>query len=319
MILLVISYDDYSTYKLIKWLKYYKSDFAILSSKHKIEKTELNIFNSGTGFIIDNGKKFSIESIDSVFFRRGDIVFSFPDKQLNEAVSKHLHKEADSILEFLIFSLRNNKKIGDYYYSDNKLIMLETAKSCGLKTPETIVSGSKEKVYSFLNYKKSIITKAIKNGITITSIKDGIYSTYLNLTNVVSEKDINEMSDDFFSSLFQQTINKKFEIRTFFLKGKCYSMAIFSQDNDKTMFDFRNYDDKEPNRIVPYNLPVDIEDKLRDLMDKLSLNTGSIDLIYTKKGEFVFLEVNPEGQFDTVSESCNYNLSEKIAKELIDG
>ena len=36
----------------------------------------------------------------------------------------------------------------------------------------------------------------------------------------------------------------------------------------------------------------------------MSLNTGSIDLIKTKSGDYVFLEVNPVGQFSMVSFPC---------------
>jgi hypothetical protein len=49
----------------------------------------------------------------------------------------------------------------------------------------------------------------------------------------------------------------------------------------------------------------------------MNLNTGSIDLICTKSGEYVFLEVNPVGQFSMVSFPCNYYLEEKIADLLI--
>lgn len=39
-------------------------------------------------------------------------------------------------------------------------------------------------------------------------------------------------------------------------------MAIFSQENDKTKIDFRNYDIANPNRCVPYKLPRRIEKQL---------------------------------------------------------
>jgi D-alanine-D-alanine ligase-like ATP-grasp enzyme len=51
-------------------------------------------------------------------------------------------------------------------------------------------------------------------------------------------------------------------------------------------------------------------------MNKLDLNCGSIDMIVTPKNEYVFLEVNPVGQFGMVSYPCNYNLEKKIAEYL---
>ncbi len=94
-------------------------------------------------------------------------------------------------------------------------------------------------------------------------------------------------------------------------------MGIFSQNNSKTKEDFRNYDQNLPNRNVPIKLPLDIEGKLKKLMKKLNLNSGSIDLIYTIDNKYVFLEVNPVGQFGMVSFPCNYNLEKKIAEFLI--
>jgi D-alanine-D-alanine ligase-like ATP-grasp enzyme len=52
-------------------------------------------------------------------------------------------------------------------------------------------------------------------------------------------------------------------------------------------------------------------------MQKLKLNTGSIDMIYTNDSKFIFLEVNPVGQFGMVSKPCNYNLEKKIALNII--
>jgi hypothetical protein len=47
------------------------------------------------------------------------------------------------------------------------------------------------------------------------------------------------------------------------------------------------------------------------------MNCGSLDLIYSIDNEFVFLEVNPVGQFGMVSKPCNYNLEKILAKELL--
>lgn len=91
-------------------------------------------------------------------------------------------------------------------------------------------------------------------------------------------------------------------------------MAIFSQQTDQTSVDFRKYSRETPNRVVPFKLPVEIESKLKKVMSILGLNTGSIDLIYTLDSKFVFLEVNPVGQFGMVSYPCNYQIEQKIAK-----
>jgi D-alanine-D-alanine ligase-like ATP-grasp enzyme len=52
-------------------------------------------------------------------------------------------------------------------------------------------------------------------------------------------------------------------------------------------------------------------------MDNFNLNTGSIDIIKDNNGEYIFLEVNPVGQFGMTSIPCNFYLEKKIAEYLI--
>lgn len=93
-------------------------------------------------------------------------------------------------------------------------------------------------------------------------------------------------------------------------------MAIFSQNTGTTQIDFRNIDSKNITRYVPFKLPDSICQKLDRLMRETNINCGSIDMIVTPNNEFVFLEINPVGQFGMVSHSCNFNLEKKIAEFL---
>ena len=51
-------------------------------------------------------------------------------------------------------------------------------------------------------------------------------------------------------------------------------------------------------------------------MERTGLITGSLDFILTPSGEYVFLEVNPSGQYDMISKPCNYHLDKAIATFL---
>jgi len=48
----------------------------------------------------------------------------------------------------------------------------------------------------------------------------------------------------------------------------------------------------------------------------MQLDFGSIDMIVSADNEYIFLEVNPKGQYGMVSHPCGYNLDYEIAKEL---
>jgi glutathione synthase/RimK-type ligase-like ATP-grasp enzyme len=95
-------------------------------------------------------------------------------------------------------------------------------------------------------------------------------------------------------------------------------MAIFSSADAQTKADFRNYNWKKPNRTVPYELPEVITNKIVELMDSFQMNTGSLDFIVNENNEYIFLEVNPTGQFGMVSFPCNYHLEKIVAQTLVE-
>ncbi|MEI7597121.1 MAG: hypothetical protein WCK02_15340 [Bacteroidota bacterium] len=153
-------------------------------------------------------------------------------------------------------------------------------------------------------------------------IQNGIHEVFKNIklstyTAIVDDNFINNLNDEFAPTCFQEEIIKTVEIRTFYLDKKTYSMAIFSQSDQTTSVDFRNYNYKKPNRTMPFNLPISINDKLILFMNKVGLNCGSFDLIYTPNKDFYFLEINPVGQYGMVSHPCNYYLDKVIADYLI--
>jgi ATP-GRASP peptide maturase of grasp-with-spasm system len=204
--------------------------------------------------------------------------------------------------------LTNPRELSQY-----KPQVLIAAKKVGMEIPDTIITTAKEDLIIFKAKYDRIISKSISDMVELGNNAD-IYDT---MTIEISEEIIKKTNSIFFPSLFQELIEKEYEIRSFYLDGEFYSMAIFSQNDKKTEIDFRNYNSKNPNRTIPYKLPDEIEDKLRNLMKMLHILTGSLDIIKSLDGKYVFLECNPVGQFGMTSFPCNYYIDQKIAKYLI--
>lgn len=161
---------------------------------------------------------------------------------------------------------------------------------------------------SFYEINNQIIIKPISNAIFFKKDQK-VHSMY---TTRVTKKIISNMPEYFFPILVQHEIKKDFEIRTFYLDEKFYSAAIISQNDSQTSVDFRNYNFDNPNRIIPYKIPDEIECKLKCIMKELNLETGSIDMIYSNN-KYYFLEINPMGQYDMISAPCNLMLPKHIA------
>jgi hypothetical protein len=51
-------------------------------------------------------------------------------------------------------------------------------------------------------------------------------------------------------------------------------------------------------------------------MMKLDLDCGVIDMAVDAQGRHIFFEVNPTGQYEMISSSCNFYLEKAIASTL---
>jgi glutathione synthase/RimK-type ligase-like ATP-grasp enzyme len=72
-------------------------------------------------------------------------------------------------------------------------------------------------------------------------------------------------------------------------------------------------------RHVAHDLPDDVAEKLRALMQKLGLVYGAVDLRLTEDGRYVFLEINPAGQFLYVEQQTRQPISAALAARLAAG
>ena len=253
-----------------------------------------------------------LTELHDIKFSEKDLMFyksSFFNKYLktgNEQVNRVLFEEKEVLICHILYLLKKHN-VKQINYADkeamNKLIQLDLAKKHGFIVPNYTVITNSDSIKA-INGKK--ITKPLMGGISIVE-KEKAFSSYTEeLPTTIASKKI-------FPSLVQEKIDKAFEIRTFFLNHKTYSIAIISQLDDQTKVDFRKYNHSRPNRMVPYELPISITEKISSLMNALNLVSGSLDFILNSKGEYVFLEVNPYGEFGVISQVNNIDLEGEYA------
>lgn len=290
MILILSIEQDLSTHNVIDWLDFYRTKWEVIYFEN---------FISVNSDILNLEKLFKSASV--IWFRKW-------------GSSSLLSHTQQIVLNYLYYCGKNAYWINsDKDKNINKIIQLDIAKSVGLKIPQTYILNTKEKLKEILIQKSSIIAKALVPQDLIIENDE----CYVNYTDRISIEEIDLIDDNFDYTIFQEEIEKEFEIRTFYLDGEFYSMAIFSQSDSQTQIDFRKYNIKKPNRTIPFKLPIDIKTKLLKFIKLSNINSGSIDLIKATNGNFYFLEINPYGQYGMTSTPCNYNLDKIIADILI--
>jgi ATP-GRASP peptide maturase of grasp-with-spasm system len=318
MILVISDADDLSTNDVLKWLLYYKVKFFRINTQDLILSLKINISNNGSYFELETefGK---VNSNDVTFFyyRRGFLKLNKTEKifkniQIDKKCSVFLKYDLNDITEIVdnILIGNNIPHYGNMLkYRVNKLLVLNTANKIGIRIPTSLVVNKSSEI---IGNQSILISKGISD-----NISGDLYDNKLSFGTNTLAKIPKSLPNKFFPTLFQEKIEKLLEIRVFFFNNIYYGMAIFSQLNPKTKDDFRNYDKDKPNRNIPFKLPSEFENKLKSLMEIIGLNTGSIDLLFDNKSEdFIFLEVNPVGQYGALSYKCNYFIEREIAKYI---
>lgn len=292
-----------------KYFRINAEDFIFKSFTFSIKSNELNI----------DSKIINISTIKIVWFRKfGNIrelsFYKEIRRKYGDVIANQLINEHYEILHTIIDLFKNHKWLTDpSTLALSKITILKYADEVGLKTPNTQITNQKKDLVKMINKEKEVISKSIFEAL-FYDYKQNSYSMF---TKIINSQEIKSFPILFFPSLIQQSIKKEYEIRVFYLERKCYSMAIFSQNDSSTKKDFRIYNWDKPIRFVPYKLDKSIERKIIELCDKININCCSIDLIKDTKGDYIFLEINQVGEFGMVSYPCDYNLHKEIYKTLL--
>lgn len=315
---------DPSTDQVLDWMASMGGQFLRLNTNSQyIEKEDALISAPAPG----------VEKFRSIWFRKicglarqdwipGDSLRE-DRKAFRENIdffNQYIERERKTFYDYFYRSFQSERILSPYESIQlNKLDVLRLAAATGMDTPKTLVTRKKDVLERFrAEIPQGVINKSIAEHLFFEGPppEKNMYSNY---TEEITDEIIREMPDTFDFSLFQEKLDKAFEARVFYLDGASYSMAVFSQDNARTSLDFRRYDKKNPNRLANFRLDERQAALVHSLMQQLGLNTGSLDLVRTRDGRMVFLEVNPAGQFGMVSQPCNYHLEKRIASFLTAG
>jgi hypothetical protein len=321
MIIIQTEKNDRSTNDVIDWLKYYKNTkINLLHNQYRINSLRIELNNSFTRIEIN---KVNISEQFKYWYRRG--YFSFVESSevrnyYDEVLYKYIMLESDTIKEYLSYCFYDIG-LGINNQEENrasKIKNLHFARKAKLNIPHTQITSSIESLINFSKLFDKIIFKPIMVPVINFSDANKSYTfgfmpkviDHNSILSFIGTKKIHSIAPSF----MQQYIEKKYELRIFYLNETIMPMCIMSQSNIMTQYDFRNYDYSRPNRIVPYNLPTGIVKKIQKFAQFSGIKCGSIDMIVTPNDEYYFLEVNSVGQFQWLSKGCNYFIERHIAQ-----
>ena len=203
---------------------------------------------------------------------------------------------------------------GAIWKAEFKPYQLRIAAQIGLDIPKTLISNRPESIRAFYQKYGPIIAKPVRSGYVV---KDGVECAVF--TTKLEDEAMIDLSDASLSpTIYQEFLPKAYDIRVTIVGRKLFAVTIDSQSDPNAVIDWR----KTENPLLPHapiELPEPLQQSLLELMSRMSLTYGAIDLVLTPDGRYVFLEINPNGQWLWIDEMLSLGISDSIAEWLSEG
>ena len=319
-ILILTNKDDITVDFIVRELSERNITYYRLNTEDIPEKINLKFDINNSKFeLFDKMKNINVNlmDFDSVYFRRPSISKLEYIDGINNGELCYLKSELTFILEGIYKILRNKYWLNNVYKireAENKIYQLELAQSMGFKIPLASISNDSDRLKSIKkSCNNNCIIKPIKSG----NIKDGntpkaIFTTKMNDIQFEKRERIES-----FPIFIEENIPKKVDLRCTVIGEDVFVAEIYSQDNDESKIDWRK------GRIAlehkEHKLPYEIKNMCIQLTKELQLNYSAIDMILDESGNYIFLEINPNGQWAWIENRLNFPISKKIVDLLIKG
>ncbi|GLZ16302.1 hypothetical protein Acsp04_65370 [Actinomadura sp. NBRC 104425] len=264
-------------------------------------------------------REVDLDRLTSVWYRR-PTAFQF-DPEMGEPERLFARKEAMQAIGGILRAtdcLWVNRPDIDAV-GELKPYQLELARRVGLRTPRTLLTNDPAEVAALVERsERPIVYKSQIGGVIHYP---GAFPGGL-LTAVVGDE-IHEHLDRVGHTMcmFQEYVDKAYEVRLTVLGNTYFPVVIDSQRDDRTAVDWRGASGEIGS--LPYGdyrpLPEDVVKKTQELLTELRAVYAAVDFIVTPEGEHVFLEVNPAGQFMWMQHDLGLNLGDHMAELLMRG
>jgi glutathione synthase/RimK-type ligase-like ATP-grasp enzyme len=263
---------------------------------------------------LPNGPDTSGEDIISVWYRR-PAPFEFPEEfalAVRMFAEEETRDTARGLWELLDCLWVNHPE--HIRRANSKLHQLNVAHQLGLDIPKTIVTNDPEEAKRFVgSCHGGVVAKPLSRG--LVDEHDQPMAFY---TSVVKPEQLDEIQRvQYTPAFFQEYVQKDVELRITVVGNQIFTAEIHSQQRDDTRHDWRRnalaLEHKE------HQLPDEIREKCLALTKTLNLQFGAIDIILTPDGRYVFLEINPNGQWAWIEELTGLPISEALIGLLSKG
>jgi glutathione synthase/RimK-type ligase-like ATP-grasp enzyme len=250
-----------------------------------------------------------VHNVGSVWLRR--IFGPSPPVGLTDLEADQCVRESRAALDGFLSALVNARwfdPLARVREAENKLVQLREAQRVGLHVPRTAVGNDPDEVRSLWTACAGQLVAKMLTPVTC-SMGPPAAAVY---THTVSASDIEDLEGLALAPMiFQERIDKRRELRVVYVAGRCFVGSL-----DATSDDWRRPTSGPNPRWHMEYLPDDVATRLDALMCALGLRFGVADFLAARDGSYVFLELNPIGEWGMLERDLDLPIADAIAEEL---
>jgi hypothetical protein len=234
----------------------------------------------------------SFDEIGAAWFRRSGNLYETRLTITSEKLDNYVKIQSQGTLSALCSSLQTLWVSHPLALrrAEVKALQLVQASKAGLKIPHTLISNDPDRATTFvagMGDADCAVKPLLAVGVT-----DEQGGFRMPLTAMLP-RGHSLASVALAPTILQPYVEKAFELRCVVIGGRIFAAKMDTQADERSRIDSRG---GEPDHEI-FQLPEDVEASLHRVMDSFGLNFASLDMIVTPEGEFVFLELNPNGQW----------------------
>ena len=250
-------------------------------------------------------------SIKSVWYRR-HVSPELP-VELDAGVRDFCERETRAFLDGVLASLPTERWMSSpqaIARAERKPYQLAIAAQLGFEIPDTIITNNPSPVVEMAR-SHQLIAKAVSSGYVASP--QGNQAIF---TSALRPEDLKELDGLAHAPVtFQELVDKVSDIRVTVVAGEVFAAEILSQERQSSRIDWRATDDPHlPHRR--HELPTETAELCREIVNRLGLTFGAIDLALRADGTYVFFEINPNGEWVWLEDQLGFPISDRIAQWL---
>lgn len=311
-VLIIAQEDDVHTRAVVREVEQLGRDVVTADLSHFPNRSSLNVRYSCCGHrtvMLDiQGRKHDLSEFGSVWWRRPQ------QAQISGEIGSEAHRQfaANECAEALAgvwYSLEAfwvNDPAKDQV-AHRKVMQLRLAQQLGFDLPDTLITNDPAEAKHFIDSHgyRDVVYKAFSATEDMWRETRRFRPEELNLLDQVKYAPV----------IFQQYVEAQYDIRITLVGDEIFAAAIHSQETSYPT-DFRM--DMANAKITPVELPASVQERLRKYRRALGLEYGAVDMRLRPDGKYVFLEINPAGQWLFIEEATQQPIAAAMARLLVD-